>query len=204
MKKLILSLMLLLSLILLNSCSQSKYFVRGEYGYGTPFAVADAIVNMHDGIDKRDGLKRSSLPMDGHYGSIKVGVRGLVFGDLGLSIAVGPALFSPEKGVSSNEEFLSFDVTPRLYYAEWFIYPYIEALAGVGWTDRRKWEGQATQWNFSIGGGIGVEVPINKHWSIDFGYRNYHISNGSQIFGSPSPNHGYNTDLIIGGLQYNF
>ena len=201
MKKL--ALLLILTLMCLG-CNNTKYFVRSEYGYGTPFAMGQAIVDAHNGINKEDGLKDQGLAMDGHQISIKAGVRGSVAENVDLSIAAGPSIYLPTKGVQPKEEFVSFEVTPRMYYTKWFIHPYGEVLLGVGWTDHHKWEGQSTRWNFSLGGGIGVEYPIDDHWTIDLGYRTYHISNGSNVFGSPKPNHGYNTDMIIMGLQYDF
>lgn len=198
MKKL---LVLLVGAILLSGCRGTETFVRGEGAFGSSVAFAK-LRNDQKTEPRADGTPAPGTPMNGIYTSIKAGIRKEVFTDTKLGIAIGPAIFVPTKGPS--EEYFSAEAIPHITYVGWPIHPYFEVLAGVGFSDRKRWEGEGTQYLFSIGSGIGVSIPLNKRWEIDVGYRYYHVSNGTKVFGSPDPNVGYNTDLFMLGAQYNF
>lgn len=190
---------LIVFLSLFNGCS--SVFTRLEYGPASQFAIGRIINEDSTGL-RSDGRVKGGMPMNGHYTSFKIGVKNDLSDDIRLSIAAGPALFVPTKGPDGS--FYSVDATPRLTYTGWkHLHPYVEGLVGVGNLEKR-WEGEATKWQFSTGGGIGVMIPLKKHFKVDIGYRLYHISNGSAIFNSPRPNVGYNTDLVLFGIRYNF
>ena len=172
-----------------------------EYGAGTPFAVGK-IINDHDPGYRDDGEPRGGLPMDGHYLSMKVGIQHEFFPDFNFDVAGGPTIWIPTKGTEG--EYFAADAVGRIsYLGIKYFYPYIEGLLGVGRLEHH-WIGEATKHQFSSGGGLGIIIPVEDHWKLNLGYRAYHISNGSAIFGTERPNVGYNTDLFFFGFQYDF
>jgi opacity protein-like surface antigen len=187
-------------MFLFSSCSFAP-FIRAEYGPGTPFAVGKLIND--DSVGYRDdGRAKAGLPMDGHYLSLKFGVQQEIFPDFNFDIAAGPTTWIPTSG--PNGEYYSADAVGRVsYLGIKYFQPYAEGLLGVGRLEHH-WIGEATKHQFSSGGGLGIIVPIEDHWKLSFGYRVYHISNGSAIFGTKRPNVGYNTDLFLFGFQYDF
>lgn len=190
----------LLLLTILNGCTFIP-LIRTEFATGSPFAVAKVINDNVEGF-RSNGWPKAALPMDGYYTSIKGGIHKDITEDFNLSLALGPAIFIPSKGPRGN--YYSLDFAPRISYISLdLFYPYVEGLVGIGRLEHR-WLGEATKHQFTIGGTLGVTVPIIDYWKLDFGYRIYHISNGSAIFGTRRPNVGYNTDLFIFGIQYDF
>jgi len=124
-----------------------------------------------------------------------------MFDNIDLGLSRGPSLFSPTKGPKGD--YIGAEVRPRLTYTGWAVHPYIEGFGSIGRTQHR-WEGEGTKFQFSTGGSLGLAIPLNDDWEVDLGYRFYHISNGSSIFGTTKPNVGYNTDIVYFGLQRNF
>lgn len=172
-------------------CSNSSWMVRGEYAPATSFAIAKVINDNH-----------ASHTMQGHYVSVRGGLRFDLNEEFELDLDVGPSGFFREGG---EGQYFGAETAPRLVYSglNLPVNFYLESLFGVGYLPQ-KWVGEATNFQFSLGGGVGISIPIDKHWEIDLGYRLYHISNGSGIFGSPRPNVGYNTDFVLFGLSYHF
>lgn len=195
--------LLLMGVLLFSGCCGAETFARVEYAYGVPFGLAKVRNDTKTGY-RSNGEPEGGLPMNGHYGAIKVGIRTEIAENVDLGIAAGPAIFAPTKGPS--EEFFSLEANPRLTYTGWAIRPYAEIVAGIGFSDRHRWEYEGTQRLFSIGGGAGVTIPLDEKekWELDVGYRFYHVSNGTKVFGAKEPNVGYNTDLLMLGIQYNF
>jgi Lipid A 3-O-deacylase (PagL) len=189
---------LLLLLISLAGCRSSNLFIRGEYGYGSQWLIAKE-ANEYQGGIRLNGTPKPALPVDGYYLNLAVIGRTEIADDVKLGLALGPVMFAPTKGPVG--EFFGFEVKPRLSYTNWRIQPYLEGLAGAGHTSKR-WEGEGSHYQFSVGGGLGLAIPLGANLEIDFGYRIYHISNGSAFFGSPKPNVGYNTDMIYLGIIF--
>jgi len=185
--------------LLLSGCQSVETFTRAEYGYGSQWLIAKGFNDQQTGT--WDGRLRAAVPMDGHYVSLAVGGRIEIFDNVDLGLSLGPSLFSPTKGPEGD--FIGGEFKPRLSYTGWAVHPYIEGFGSIGRTQHR-WEGEGTKFQFSVGGGLGFAVPLNDAWEVDLGYRFYHISNGSAIFGTTKPNVGYNTDMVYFGLQRNF
>lgn len=175
-------------IVLLTGCQSSK-IGRFDYSYQTPFAIGKVI--------NHNGNGRSMI---GHYISTRFGLRDDISQDFDVELSIGPAAFFREGGMG---QYYGIEATPRLTYTNWFFRPYLEGLVGVGYLPH-KWEGEATNHQFSVGGALGITIPINKQLEFDLGYKYYHISNGSAIFGSPRPNDGYNSDGIVAGITYKF
>lgn len=179
---------------------QPNFFVRGEYGYGSQWFLAKLANDYQTGLNSKN-KPLPSLPADGHYLSLSLGAKTQINEHFDTTLAAGPVILSPTKGPTS--EYVGFEIKPRIIYTDWIFHPYLEGIAGVGNTSKR-WRGEGTHHLFSVGGSLGVAVPLTDSWEFDAGYRFYHLSNGSAIFGSPKPNVGYNTDMLYLGFQYNF
>jgi hypothetical protein len=186
---------------LLAGCNSTK-FVRADYAYGSQFALAKQANDFSKGY-KADGNPKFGLPLDGHYLSLMFGAENYLFSDIVGALMLGPAGISPTKG--PDTEFLSVEARLRFTYTKLRVQPFIQGLAGIGFSHKQKWEGEGTQLLYSTGGTLGFGIPFDKDkWRIDVGYSFYHISNGATIFGAKSPNAGYNTDMIIFGVERKF
>lgn len=190
----------LILFILLSGCQSIDIHTRAEYGYGSQWLIAKEFNDQRTELTW-EGEQRAAVPMDGHYVSLAIGGRIEILDNIDLGLSFGPSLFSPTKGPEGN--FIGAEIKPRLAYTGWTVHPYIEGFGNIGRTQHR-WEGEGTKFQFSIGGGLGLAVPLNESWEVGLGYRFYHISNGSKIFRTTKPNVGYNTDMIYLSLQHNF
>jgi hypothetical protein len=112
--------------------------------------------------------------------------------DLHVDTFAGPAV---------EDQGWGFDVLPRLRYSGWeALQPYFGLAAGF----RYGVEDQATPWGFALGGGPGVRLMATKTSWLTLEYRVWHESNGSKVFRSPEPNPGFNSDLLILGMEIQF
>lgn len=179
-------------------CTGCNPIARVEYGYGSQYAVAKLANDLATG-DNILGKPKAALPMDGHYASFKIGTVERFTDSIDVDASIGPAIFSSTKGPSGN--FYVIEASPRFTYRTGLIEPYISGLLGVGYTEK-LWPGEGTRFQFSVGGSIGLAVKFSESWSAYLGYRFFHVSNGSAIFGTKKPNVGYNTDMIVIGLEH--
>jgi hypothetical protein len=92
------------------------------------------------------------------------------------------------------------ELAPRVGYDAGFLEPYVSGLIGIGATEKLWW-GEGTRFQFSVGGSLGLSVKLFKYFRGHIAYRFFHISNGSAIFGTKKPNKGYNTDMVVVGLE---
>jgi len=185
-------------MLCVSGCAPTGVILRGDYGYGAQYAIAKSVNEISEGV-KEDGEPRLGLPLDGHFAYLGIGLRWETCG-LDPSILLGPSIFIPTRG--PKNDLVGLELRVRLAYSDLPVRPFIEGFFGYGYT-RRRWWGEGTHHLFSVGGTIGVSIPIES-WSLDLGYRYHHISNGAVVFGAKSPNAGYNTDMLIFGIEKRF
>jgi len=176
---------LLLSCLLVG-CSGTTYRIEG--GAGRPVAIGSL-------LDDAGGVP-STVFHGGFYfgGDIADTLEGFT-----LDAFVGPAVES-----ANGDTGAGFDVLPRFRYTRWILVePYIGLSAGFHYFPNGIGE-QSTDWGFVLGGGPGVRVRMSEKTWLTAEYRAWHESNGSKVFGSPEPNPGFNSDLIILGLEFKF
>ena len=98
----------------------------------------------------------------------------------------------------------SLDANLRLRYDAGIIEPYIYAQHGFG-TWQPKFDRQGSSWGFPTSFGAGIRLDVYSDIWLFLEYRAFHESNGAGTFlESPSPNPGYNSDMIFGGLEFSF
>lgn len=173
-------------------CGCSTYTISVEQGYGTQLSIAKAI-NTSPRYDDRS--------ITGHYTSIKVGIEEKIGPGLKVNPRAGPALFVPN--TTGNSDLYTFEVATRLSVRVESWRPYLEAGAGIG-RPSHQWEGEGTKLLFTASGTVGSRIEVLENLELNLGYRFYHISNGSRIFGTDPPNVGYNTDVFLFSIQGKF
>lgn len=180
------NLIIIISILLLAGCETS--ITRVDYSYHNPFLIGHY---MNKGTQ--------SEPINGHSTSIRLGNREELE-NFDLELTVGPTILLRDSG---DGKLFTAEAVPRVIYKQFFLRPYLEAILGIGYLPH-KWDGEATNLQFSVGGTLGISVPLSKNWEFDVGYRYYHVSNGSSIFGTERPNIGYNSDGIAFGFSFKF
>jgi hypothetical protein len=173
--------LLVLYSILLSSCGNIGQI---QYGYGKPLLTGNALNDAGSGA-----------PVDMHYISAKIGKRFCSDKIIGLDLFFGGFVASPQEHQSGigGGAILS----PRLLYNDLKIKPFIIIDLGVGFLD---WDVQATDFNFLVGGGPGLLIPINDRLSATVSFSLFHISNA----GIERPNPGVNSDIVVFGLEWRF
>lgn len=172
---------------------------RADYGYVSQFGVAK---EANDYVKGRadSGRLRPDVPFDGHY--LFAGVSaGHASSSMTVTATGGLSVLLPTRGPESD--LVGAEVRVRGELVGLVVHPYAESFAGVGWTTGRRWEGEGTKHLYSVGGILGVSVPLDG-WFVDLGYRFHHLSNGSALFGTREPNVGYNGDAVILGIRRGF
>ena len=189
--------LLIVILFLLVGCHTPSFIIRPDYAYGGQFAIAKKLNDLHQNLNDGD------LPLIGHHAALLVGVKAKVDSTpFDLETVIGPSIFVPEH--TTNKDFISIEVGWRALIRGLGISPFIEARVGAGYTVGEKWIGEGTRHMYSVTGTIGLSTKITDHFRLETGYRFHHLSNGSLLFGSPQPNYGYNSDMIVVGLSYDF
>ena len=184
-------------LILLVGCHTPSFIIRPDYAYGGQFAIAKKLNDLHQ--NSTDG----NLPLTGHHTTLLVGFKSKVDSTpFDLETVIGPSIFVPER--TTNKDFISIEIGWRVLIRTLGISPFLEARVGAGYTVGGRWIGEGTQYMYSVAGTIGLSTKIADNFKLETGYRFHHLSNGSVIFRSPQPNSGYNSDMIVVGLSYDF
>lgn len=173
----------LLAIAMLCSCS-SKFRVRAEYGYGEP-------AHFSSGIKKNTG----GLPLHLNYTSIKIGPR-LYDGDTyEFDVMAGPFLALPSKHASAAAAGVV--LTPRVVGGDMGggVRPFLSVDLGLGWFD---WKPQGSDFNFVVGGGPGFLMEVTDGVTATLSTSIFHVSNAR----TAQPNPGFNSDLILFGLEF--
>jgi len=79
------------------------------------------------------------------------------------------------------------------------IMPFIVAGTGFQYSSQQVNE-EATQWNFQVQGGVGVNCFFNENKALNIEYRARHFSNA----GLKSPNNGVDIEGFLLGISYFF
>lgn len=116
------------------------------------------------------------------------------------TVGIGPSLIQPTDGKATA---LALDTAATFYYADWDWQPYILLGAGL-FRSAAKWGEQATHWGFVLQGGVGVRREIAEGQHLHFGYRQWHESNGSRVFGHDNENPGIEGGSFWGGWSLAF
>lgn len=77
------------------------------------------------------------------------------------------------------------------------VFPYVEALAGIGATSLDAREVNSTQ-AFVLEAGVGLSYFVTEGIALTAGYRFHHISNGN----TGDPNRGFNADTGVIGISF--
>jgi opacity protein-like surface antigen len=177
----------LLLLVMVGCVNQPVYRARVEYGYGEPVLIGDW-TNHHG----------SGQPIDVHLVSIKAIVPVAEYKSVRFDLPIGPYAVCPQRFEGST--VLGGEITPRAVYTGWEKFnPYFEWVGGINYT-KEHWEHQGSSFNFDTGAGIGVLLPVSPKIDLSVGYRYWHLSNA----GTSYPNDGYNSDLVLLGVEYKF
>lgn len=148
------------------------------------------------------GPIEKSLQPEGTYsssimGGAHLGVAHSISDNLDLDLLFGPNIYIPLN--DKNGELFSVEFNPRLRYGQ-ETQPYFGVFFGPGYAVDR-WEPQATSWGFVLGVDLGLRIKFNKFY-LTVGYRIWHTSNGSKVFGSPGPNPGSNMSMLLFGVEW--
>ncbi len=176
--------LILVSIIFLSSCcTVNDWRLRGEYGYGEPIHLSTLIVNETNG-----------LPLHLSYLSIKTGPTVYENDFSEIDFMAGPFLAIPDKYVSSAATGIV--LTPRIIGNEMGggARLFFSVDLGLGWFD---WEPQGSEFNFVVGGGPGIIMPIADGIWMSLSTSLFHVSNAKIA----EPNHGFNSDLVVMGIE---
>ena len=161
--------------------------MRTETGAGVPLFIG-----------KLAGESGSGKKIDLYYFSSKIGKDVYSIGDFTFNLYAGGALFVPLSREKSN--VYSFIIEPGVYYTGWYFYPYLSADLGLSLMDKPSWKYQSTYMNFIVNGNLGVKFPVSEKFSWYLGYKFFHLSNARVEL----PNKGYNTDILLTGIEFDF
>lgn len=177
------------SLLFLNLflfCGCNNVIVRSELGIGTTGPIGRS-------------LQPAGKNISGLHTGFKFGPEIYLPFGFRTDILMGPTIIHR---FGEDSKAIGFDFSPRIRYVGWPIEPYLMPLVGVTYlTDR--WEPQPTDWGFTIGVGVGARKRVADTW-VFLEYRFFHESNGSKIFGSPTPNPGFNMSMLMVGIEWNW
>jgi len=174
-------------LLVVGCVSEPMYRARVEYGYGGPALVGDWVNHIGSG-----------QPVDIHLASIKAIIPIAEYKDIRFDLPMGPYVVCPQRYESST--VYGGEIAPRAVYVGWEKFnPYFEWIGGVSLM-KGHWEQEGSSFNFDTGAGIGAILPISSKFDFSIGYRYWHLSNA----GTSRPNAGYNSDLVLFGIEYKF
>jgi len=179
---------LFILLFLVVGCvNEPVYRARVEYGYGEPVLIGDW-VNHHG----------TGQPINVHLISVKAVVPIAEYKDVRFDLPVGPYVTLPQRYESSI--VYGAEIAPRIVYVGWKKFnPYFEWIGGVSLM-KGHWEQEGSSFNFDTGGGIGALIPVSSKFDLSIGYRYWHLSDA----GTSYPNAGYNSDMVLLGVEYKF
>lgn len=132
--------------------------------------------------------------------SIKIGKKIYEGNHFDLDVFLGPSIIIP---VNKDGLGASADINPRLIYNSRTLKPYVGFSASMFYSDV-KLKPQATKWGFLLSASVGLLFPMSSNWNGFVEYKAWHESNGSRVFGTKRPNPGFNSDIIMVGLEYEF
>jgi opacity protein-like surface antigen len=137
------------------------------------------------------------------YFATRLGIALPLLEDIYADVLFGPSLSLVRWPISSTT--WAIDSVYRIRYTEYEIEPYLSFYFGWGY-DRGRLGDQGTHWNYMLGGGPGIRYQLSENWWATIEYRIWHQSNGADVFNQPEnePNTGYNSDLLLFGIEFEF
>lgn len=139
-------------------------------------------------------------PLEALIGRIHIVGEDNLWGPINYDFGAGPMYVIPTDGKSNA---FGFDIATKLILVKWAVEPYLEIGTGYLYM-AEKWEEQATNYGFTLQGGIGVRYQMPGQGKVGIAYRQWHESNGNKIFGSPRPNPGFEAGGLFLSYEVGF
>lgn len=193
MKKSRLLKLAILAFIAASLVGCTEPFHRSEVGVGVPLLFPKT-TNSGSGRGKSISLFHS-----GFYVGDELFSFGKYFKFDGLIGA------STNTTITDDTDFgIATEIMPRFRFTYWNGFqPYFVLSTGVTYfpTGIRD---QGTDYGFILGGGPGAKFLVDKGLSLVVEWRAWHESNGRSIWQTHGPNFGYNSDLLLIGIEKDF
>lgn len=116
------------------------------------------------------------------------------------AIGIGPTFIQPIDGKS---QAFALDLVNTLSYVDFGWQPFVIFGAGL-FHSVDRWGEQETLWGFTLHGGVGVSREVAEGQTFHVSYRQWHESNGSQVFGHNKENPAFEGGSLWVGYTVDF
>ncbi len=152
-------------------------------------------------LDLLSGVGSGTIPRSMYHAEAVTGYTVDVNDLISVDFGVGGTILAPlDNDPGSAGVGPALEVTPGIRISESLKLIFSTTASWAYFT--QKWDPQSTHDGFILSAGPGIEWEIDDEWSLQFGYRLIHESNGSKVFGRPEVNPGFQADALYLGLKF--